>query len=506
MKIVKVVFLTTIALCAVWPAFSAGGQDSARTAAPAVPVEVEFLGNRPQNTPPDAENFVIQTISQKLGITYKHTGFTDGADIQRNLGLRIASGNPPEFFLVGNRATVNSLNIDGALLDIGPYSDKLPVWRKLVSNDRLIDQSKINGKLVTLIAPPSVNYEGLYIRKDWLDKLGLKVPTTLDELFSVAKAFTFDDPDGNGRKDTYGLTGNGHNTFAPIYGGYGTMGAVFNGGSGLHMMIENGKAVFDFYNPRYPQALAEIKKWMDAQIVDPEVFTHKVSDMNNKAYQGRVGIIAGRWPEMRKPEFEKVIKEVNPNAVWMLIQPPKGPYGSYHGGFAKGSASQISLSAKLAEPKNAAKLQKTLELVEYLSDEKGGQTLTNFGQEGVHFKVEGGKIVALPKMSELTWTWAFNIVGRKDSFVLPVKFAYAEKDVLAAIAYPFLDAPDKLVGAFPESIPKADIDRTVSDNLIKFVYGARPLSEFPAFVKELEEKNKYKEYVAFLLAELKTQQ
>ena len=45
----------------------------------------------------------------------------------------------------------------------------------------------------------------LWIRKDWLDKLGLDVPKTLDDVVEVARAFKNDDPDGNGVDDTWGL-------------------------------------------------------------------------------------------------------------------------------------------------------------------------------------------------------------------------------------------------------------------------------------------------------------
>ena len=50
----------------------------------------------------------------------------------------------------------------------------------------------------------------LWIRQDWLDNLKLEVPTTIDELEEVMRAFTEDDPDGNGQDDTYGLGGDGY--------------------------------------------------------------------------------------------------------------------------------------------------------------------------------------------------------------------------------------------------------------------------------------------------------
>lgn len=51
----------------------------------------------------------------------------------------------------------------------------------------------------------TIPQRGLFIRTDWLQKLNLNIPKTTEELYQVAKAFTEQDPDGNGRKDTYGI-------------------------------------------------------------------------------------------------------------------------------------------------------------------------------------------------------------------------------------------------------------------------------------------------------------
>ena len=53
--------------------------------------------------------------------------------------------------------------------------------------------------------PFSAQANVLLIRKDWLDKLGLQPPKTWDDLAKVAQAFTTQDPDGDGKADTYGL-------------------------------------------------------------------------------------------------------------------------------------------------------------------------------------------------------------------------------------------------------------------------------------------------------------
>ena len=50
----------------------------------------------------------------------------------------------------------------------------------------------------------------MWIRQDWLDKLGLEVPRTWDEMAAVAEAFVTQDPDGNGEADTIGILGPGN--------------------------------------------------------------------------------------------------------------------------------------------------------------------------------------------------------------------------------------------------------------------------------------------------------
>ena len=66
-----------------------------------------------------------------------------------------------------------------------------------------------------------------FYRQDWLTKLNLQVPTTVDEYYNVATAFASQDPDGNGKKDTYAFGGiNGVEDLRltdHIFGAYGIL-------------------------------------------------------------------------------------------------------------------------------------------------------------------------------------------------------------------------------------------------------------------------------------------
>ena len=95
--------------------------------------------------------------------------------------------------------------------------DKYPLTKERLENDA-VSQLVYNmyGGYYFLPKPDSADpsiykaeRKGLFIRKDWLAKLGLDMPQTWEELYEVCHAFTYNDPDGNGVNDTYGLTGDG---------------------------------------------------------------------------------------------------------------------------------------------------------------------------------------------------------------------------------------------------------------------------------------------------------
>lgn len=45
----------------------------------------------------------------------------------------------------------------------------------------------------------------IWIRTDWLEKLGLQPPKTMEDVLTISAAFVEKEPDGNGKKDTFGL-------------------------------------------------------------------------------------------------------------------------------------------------------------------------------------------------------------------------------------------------------------------------------------------------------------
>ncbi|WP_347835768.1 hypothetical protein [Gracilibacillus sp. JCM 18860] len=79
------------------------------------------------------------------------------------------------------------------------------------------------GELYTLYQGRPLSRQGIIYRKDWAENLGLEAPTTTDEFMEMVRAFTEDDPDGNGKDDTFGLTDRSD----LIYGAFKTVSSWF---------------------------------------------------------------------------------------------------------------------------------------------------------------------------------------------------------------------------------------------------------------------------------------
>src|SRR5699024_8047840 len=123
------------------------------------------------------------------------------------------------------------------------------------------------------------------VRKDWLDNLGMEVPTNLDELYEMAYAFTYDDPDGNGVDDTYGLTASGTWNLQDIFQAFGARLDSSGSGSIAYDPIENCW-VDSMLKPEMVDCLTYLNKMYEEGLLDPELFTNSGSNMREKFWAG----------------------------------------------------------------------------------------------------------------------------------------------------------------------------------------------------------------------------
>ncbi|MGN0478766.1 MAG: extracellular solute-binding protein, partial [Hominenteromicrobium sp.] len=175
-----------------------------------MPVTITVMTGFPQS---DSE--MEKMLEEKYNIDITLVVLPGWSDGQSRISLLMASDDIPNImWWWGMDTEYNKWVKAGLLQDVSGYMDTYTNIRDYydkMDKKTLFYASEADGSIYRIpgdVAEPSC--ECLWIRQDWLDNLNLEVPTTIDELEEVMRAFTEDDPDGNGQKDTYGLGGDGY--------------------------------------------------------------------------------------------------------------------------------------------------------------------------------------------------------------------------------------------------------------------------------------------------------
>ncbi len=256
----------------------------------------------------------------------------DGSQADTKLAAAIMSGEYPDIIKTGSNGYINYVD-GGVIADITDLldeyaSDELKEY--LNADDGLaMSCLKVDGRLYGL-PKMSSSYDSaslMFIRKDWLDRLGLEVPTTMEELKEVAHAFTYDDPDGNGENDTYGLAISG---VSVLTGNTGDASALFDG-FGAHLGTTGMAIVKDAdenvtwggtNSDGMKAALTFLRDLYEDGSLASDFITMTTSNVAEDAGAGRCGIwFAPMWGAMG-PQWDAI--QNDPDAHIICAAVPNG--------------------------------------------------------------------------------------------------------------------------------------------------------------------------------------
>ena len=236
----------------------------------------------------------------------------------------MASGDLPDIFQTNAQSYLPQL-VSGKL--VAALDDVLKkVGKDIVGNARPghLAFGQFGGKQYSIPGSYSLKYFAQNIRLDWLEKLGLAVPVTMEEFHKTAQAFTFNDPDGNGKADTYGTSFRQNINFIDsFFHAYG----VAPGHHQIGMWrVRGGKHTNDWVQPEMKQALMNLAAWYKEGLIHPESLTLDWNQWWNLYLQNKVGM----WYHQprRLSEMNNALhKSGVTNAKMWPIAPPKGPGG-----------------------------------------------------------------------------------------------------------------------------------------------------------------------------------
>ncbi|WP_105617302.1 extracellular solute-binding protein [Vallitalea okinawensis] len=361
------------------------------------PVVIEWLAYNP-DAEPEEDAPVIKYVEEKFNVDLE-VWFMARENLHEALNIKIAGGEMPDIFKpksgsLGNyvkqgvagevpRETIKEYAPDLFAL----YEEYYPggeIWVRSMYEGKNYGYSGFNtfGEFPSLVI----------WREDWLNNLGYdEAPTTIDEFEEVLYRFAHDDPDGNGKDDTYGMS---DFAFNMVFGAYGMGQLSSMSWFGTNRVMIDGKPTFACIQPETKEALAKLADWYAKGIIDPEFITSEHTSghwATSQAFlNGRIGLTGranpGHWELDEYDQREKVeqLQANNPDGRVLFALPPVGPTGLSGTNNDGAIGSMYMFTSKATADPN--KVQKILEMAnETILDFDHAITLSN-GYEGEHFE------------------------------------------------------------------------------------------------------------------------
>jgi putative aldouronate transport system substrate-binding protein len=285
-----------------------------------------------------ASNPYVWMREALLGVRYTPKWEAYGDVATTKLKADIAAGDPPDMW-EGGGSDLAQWIADGIVEDITEVFEATA--SALVKEKKLYPKGdnwiparrgdKIYG--VAFSYGPAYNVDNIgYIRQDWLDKVNLKVPTTVEELTAAMKAFKAQ------KLGTYGINAcknlvTWHNSLDPIFGAYGVMPGQWRTGA-------DGKLAYDSIQPAVKDVLAILRQWYADGLMDPDFYSKTEGDVDSNIAQGKIGARFSPWWA-----GEGTDPKTMPDAKWSLMDAPKGP-GGKQGRRASGLVGPIAVFKK----------------------------------------------------------------------------------------------------------------------------------------------------------------
>ncbi|GIP38110.1 hypothetical protein J31TS4_13900 [Paenibacillus sp. J31TS4] len=416
------------------------------------------------------------------------------------LGEKLSEGRIPDFMTVYSGSDLQKFARQGVIAGFTQQELEtyMPHYKRLVDScdPRLWEYVRYKGEYIGI---PGINSDGVYSlatawRQDWLERVGItKTPETLEEFEEAVYRFRNGDPNGNGLRDTHGMSKDG---MIDVYGAYGVHPEMWT--------ERGGELVWSGILPETRRALETLARWRQDGVIDPEW----AAGENNGGYwavshafvNGRIGVTTHgsyyHWlpasgdGSSSGGDNTKLLAEATGGRGRIALGPPpvgpEGKFGNSTPGLVGGSYMAFG---QQAEPE---KRHRIMQIWDALYSDYSFFLRAKFGEEGVHYEIgEDGYSIVM-----------------KEGFRDPVEQArigahitftpFAQPEFLKKQQNPELLALKARLFQFPgagyenavksplpsEGLYQASLLELQRDMFAAIIDGKKPLTEFDRFVAE----------------------
>ncbi|NEE01696.1 extracellular solute-binding protein [Phytoactinopolyspora halotolerans] len=241
----------------------------------------------------------------------------------------------------------------------------------------------------------------LWMRSDWLDELGLDVPTTTEEMRDVLRAFKTEDPNGNGKADEIPLSGSTSDLVLPYFMNAFLYNPQASDVYSSTLALNDGSVQLQASQEGWREGLRYLASLFDEGLIDPGAFTDNRDALlakGDNADAPIVGAATVQHPGLVVTLNQEDGRDKDYDPVPPLTGPDGAQYAAYNLPSIAGATFVITSEAS-EETQVAA-----IELLDYMFSEEG-HILAQFGQEGIGWEPAAEGEVALDESLEPTFRY-----------------------------------------------------------------------------------------------------
>lgn len=298
--------------------------------------------NMPENDT-YTDNAYTRYIKSVINVQNVDVFEANDSQYDTNVSMVISMGSLPDIMVVSSQDEVEQLVEAGFIEDLTEsynncISDRI---RKMYESygDSLKDMVTYDGKIMAL---PETNITDgpnlVWLRKDWMDKLGLSEPHTIDDVVNIVKHFISEDPgnngvDASGKPNTVGLAVDTDVTGECGYSSEFLLDiifACFGAYPKQWIMNDDGEIVYGSVTDEAKEALSYINSLYNQGVIDNDFLLRTSTNICELIENGLCGSFFGPWWAPNNPLANAVSR--NPDADWQpyLIATDSDGTTSYH--------------------------------------------------------------------------------------------------------------------------------------------------------------------------------
>lgn len=263
------------------------------------------------------DNIYTKAYLNDLGIKLNYTWTVPIEQFEQKMNVTIASGDLPDVMWLTNKQLTDLADND-MLYDLTDIYEQFasPLAKDILQQDqKAFDTAKINGRLMAIPKTASAvdGLQILHIRTDWLEKLNLPEPKTMQDVVDIARAFVTQDPDGNNKADTIGI---GFTKSFLTDNHFGASGyfAGFHAYTQKWVKDDSGNLAYGSIQPQVREGLQLLQDMYKEGLIDQEFGVKDRAKVTESVVSGKLGMFYGGMSSPGAVIQDNVTND--PNAEW----------------------------------------------------------------------------------------------------------------------------------------------------------------------------------------------